>query len=327
MIFDSATACLVALAVSAVVAFPVYRVLLALNSRQNVSRHLPEHQTKQGTPTMGGIVALLGIAAGLLCVDPRPWPALWLLAGFCLIGFLDDFILPRYTKATRGLSWGPKLLLQLAFSIAILRVDPSLGSAGSAVLGVSVLIVLFVANAYNFADGLDCLAGSLGIVIALGLGVSSLLMGYSDSIIVGAAIAGGLAPYLVLNAPPARVFMGDVGALPIGALIGYMAAQASTGLIVDPKHLAPWLWVIAPNLVVLAAELLPVPIQIASVKLLGRKVFLRTPIHHGFEARGWPESRIVWTFAAIQVALSLLAVSMAAAVAAGDKGRLVSWPQ
>jgi phospho-N-acetylmuramoyl-pentapeptide-transferase len=146
--------------------------------------------------------------------------------------------------------------------------------------------------------------------------------------VTAAALCGGIIPFLFLNAPPARVFMGDFGSLPIGAVLGFLTAflagqfSGSTvfpavGIVGSP---APEFWIgndsrsylpLALLGFVMAAELIPVPIQIASVKLFKRKVFPFTPIHHAFERAGWKETRVVWSFILVQLLATAAAYTVA----------------
>jgi len=300
-----------AFAASSLAAYPVYRTLLALKSRQTVSQHAPEgHQKKQGTPTMGGIIILIGILFALIMEGRFSFsdilPHLILLVGFALIGFVDDFVVPRMMAGKRGLGWMQKLAMQVAIAAgAGWTLD-----ASPVGIAVFTLVILFWSNAYNFADGMDLNAGLILLGLCAGFffltrSVASAVPGYLPLAMAGAAI-----PFLFLNAPPAKVFMGDVGALPIGALLGLECWS----LIHDPQ-----LGEVSPTMTALAAlciglvmiiELVPVPIQIFSVKVFKRKVFPYTPIHHAFERAGWPETRVVAMFALAQLLASLAAVSI-----------------
>lgn len=286
---------LVGLGVSALAAPFVFRALVAMKSRQTISQYVPEHQQKQGTPTMGGLIILAGLAAALFASGDWVGPLL-LTLGFAAIGFLDDFILPRVRKGSRGLEWTPKLLLQFAaVSPAALLVSVEHGLLGA--LGYAILILAF-SNAYNFADGLDGLAAGILMILCVGFitlgGPAPLAM----------ALLGATIPFLFLNVPPARVFMGDVGALPLGALLGHLAFVTAGSVTLG------WVPVGVLSLL-LAAELIPVPLQIASVKLRkGKRLFPRTPIHHAFQHAGVPETRVTGWFLLTQATLVGIAVSV-----------------
>ena len=301
----------VAFVASAIAALPVYKSLLALKSRQTVSQHAPEgHQKKQGTPTMGGIIILIGVMATLLWVGQTDIfviaPLLVLLLGFGAIGFVDDFVVPRLMAGKRGLGWMQKLALQIAFSVGA---GLCAGMPPTA-LAMFTFVILFWSNAYNFADGMDANASLISLGLSVGFFLISLAQPNTVPDIAALAIAGATIPFLYLNAHPAKVFMGDVGALPIGALYGV----SFWGLITNPAsgHMSvPILGLVAVLIsLVMIAELVPVPIQIFSVKVFKRKVFPYTPIHHAFEKAGMPETRVVAMFAIVQLLASLAAATI-----------------
>jgi phospho-N-acetylmuramoyl-pentapeptide-transferase len=304
------SAFVVALVVAGVFAWPVLKGLIVLKSRQTIYSLAPEgHQKKQGTPTMGGIVILLGLIAGILAFNLDVMLIIWLVA-FALIGFTDDFIVPRLMKGKRGLGWKQKIVAQVFLALAAL---PLLHLPWQpAVVALTVFSVLFFSNAYNFADGLDGLAGSLGLLLCLGF-ISLAQFGGDPRVVpVLAALAGAYIPFLLLNAPPAKVFMGDVGSLPLGALFGLIAVN----ITVHPMG-SDVVWssnLVLPILVlsfVMIAELVPVPMQVAFYKLTKKRLFPMTPIHHSFEVKGWPESRVVWSFFLAQLTLVVLSIGLA----------------
>lgn len=309
---------------SALLAWPILQLLRKMKSRQVVSQHAPEtHQVKQGTPTMGGLIILAGwlVGCGIYSVGWRgngagTWPFVLILA-FAAIGFVDDFVVPRLMPGKRGLGWKQKILMQVVAALAAL---PALRLEWTAFnVGVVLFVVLFCSNAYNFADGLDGLAGSLAIWIALtfvavGAGRESqvLLLGLIGSTVV----------FLFINAPPAKVFMGDVGSLPIGAFFGLAALDWLTLDYRNPSISSlhadvSTILALCAIFLVLVAELVPVPLQIFWVKVFKRKLFPYTPIHHAFEKAGWPESRVVWTFVLTQLLCSAAGLTLYAAGASG----------
>lgn len=311
----------VAFGVSAILAKPILATLLSLGSRQTVSAHAPEgHQKKQGTPTMGGLIVIAGALAAMLVVGARDAAAIVLLIGFALIGFVDDYVVPRRFVGKRGLGWKQKILMQLGVAIvaALLARFSPVASVGL------VFVVLFYSNAYNFADGLDGLAGTILLGLAGGLLVLGLITAAPLAMVLPlTALLGGIVPFLFLNAPPARVFMGDVGSLPIGAVLGYVVTRFGMGFyrLMFPYGMAtanPTVWVrVSPWALLMislmmVAELVPVPLQILSVKVRKKKLFPYTPIHHAFEKAGWPETRVVYHFALVQLLLSVIAIGLAA---------------
>lgn len=326
-----------AFVVSAITAYPVYRILLALKSRQAISQYAPEgHQIKQGTPTMGGIIIVLGMLTGIVvawmttadsvkafppALLPVPvwtvFPAsLMLLVGFASIGFVDDFVVPRLYAGKRGLGWKQKIILQIVVAVwAAVTLTPNQPARAA----LCAFLVLFCANAFNFLDGLDALAGSVLIALCVGLMLLGTTWSPQTPFLPLVMIAATI-PFLALNAPPAKLFMGDVGSLPIGALLGLVFSQM-VGATAGPTLTGP-LSILASELTrsnwlaafligfLLIAELVPVPLQIFWVKVFRRKLFIYTPIHHAFEKKGWPESRVVWCFFLAQIVLGALAYTV-----------------
>lgn len=257
---------------------------------------------------MGGLIIVFSALFSMLImnIDLR---LVLLFAGYGLIGFADDFVVPRMMPGKRGLGWVPKLALQVVVAFACLWSTPELNLAQ---LGLALFFILFMANAYNFSDGLDALAGTLYIVLAVGIlsigayPIDGFAMPYALLAVLGGAIA-----FLFLNAPPAKVFMGDVGSLPIGALLGVAATDLWLRFSVSKAPLAGYGAVVVLFFVMIA-ELVPVPLQILSVKLRkGKRLFPRTPIHHAFELYRWPESRIVWSFVLVQIVCVFVAMALA----------------
>ncbi|ARU40387.1 hypothetical protein CCB80_04225 [Armatimonadetes bacterium Uphvl-Ar1] len=311
---DVALAMLASLLASAVAAPFVFKMLVAMKSRQNVSAHLAEHAHKQGTPTMGGIIVLIGLLAGMACT----WRAeylgvLVLVLGFAAVGFADDYLVPKMKPGSRGLHWAPKLGLEIGAAVGAAFLT---GWKDPIQMGVFVFLVLFLSNAYNFSDGLDTLAGGLGVILCLGyfllvafLGVRVAEGDYDPSSIMPLATALGVAflPFLYYNSPPARVFMGDVGALPIGAVFAWMSMGILFGGSGELN--TPVLLPVSVILLVMLIEIVPVPIQIFWVKVFKKRAFnFKTPIHHAFQEKGWPETRIVWLFHVVQAGLVVLAL-------------------
>lgn len=308
-----------ALVVSAASAPLVLWVLAKANSRHTVAHFTPEHAEKSGIPTMGGLMVLLGIIAALLASgDAWSFSALWILLGFGLVGFADDYLVQKLSPKKRGLDWAPKLALQ---SAAVVLACWAAGVTDPVWVAIAWVVVLFWSNAFNFADGMDGLACSLAVV----LGGSLFLLGvlYADpgspAIPLSLAIAAAMLPFLLLNAYPAKVFMGDIGALPVGALFGWVCLS-----LLQPDQPMAFLLPIPLLLLslVMVVELVPVPLQIASVKLLGRRMFsFKTPIHHGMHALGIPETRVVAYLVTAQAVCALLAFFAAEALLRAGGGR------
>ncbi len=326
---ESWKACGLGFAISAVLSFPIMALLKAMKSRQTVSQHAPEgHQKKQGTPTMGGLIILAGFFGALpfiskaVVFEPSGgtvsmMPLALLMALFALIGFVDDYLVPRLMPGKRGLGWKQKILMQLVCAIVPLYLG---GYTDPVTLGYGTFLILFFANAYNFSDGLDWLSGTIlfGMLLGMiGLTANDIALPIERSYCVTPifALLGALIPFLAWNKPKAKVFMGDVGSLPIGAFLGgywFLQKYDIQAMTANPMHalVQPGTLYVALGIwsVMMIVELVPVPIQIASVKLFKRKVFPYTPVHHAFEKAGWPEFRVVMLFAGCQLVLSALAV-------------------
>ena len=269
------------------------------------------HRLKAGTPTMGGLLILLGMAAGI-CLsaglaffvrgDIEYFLVLFVTLGFGLIGFIDDYIKVAL-KRSLGLRAREKLLFQglIAAGLAFWAVNYS--GRGTAITvpftrwadsgGFSldfgwlpfvlftILLTVGMANAVNLTDGLDGLASGASFFAALGMLAVALVAGKYNIAISMAAMAGGCLGFLYFNRYPARLFMGDTGALALG---GGLAATA----IITGGEL--FLLLIGGLFIV---ETLSVIIQVISFKTTGKRVFRMTPLHHHFELGGWSESKVV----------------------------------
>lgn len=293
----------------------VFRFLKWLKSGQNVSSHAPEtHKVKQGTPNMGGLMILstllFGIAISwqqgaqlnfLMTRERNEFvvPVI-LLLGFGIIGFLDDYLVPKMKPGSRGISWVPKLVLQTLVAGAAAFLE--FGGDKPGTVALLTFALLFFVNAFNFSDGLDGLAGGLAIILCVGLLLTN-KTAYFPLLVIASIL-----PFMAWNAPPAKVFMGDTGSLPVGALLGYLIVmpflrvQALGGF---SSELLVWAFLLSG---VMIAELVPVPLQIFWVKVFKRRLFPFTPIHHAFEKAGVPETRVVAYFWTAQAVLVLLAV-------------------
>jgi phospho-N-acetylmuramoyl-pentapeptide-transferase len=289
--------------------------------------------TKQGTPTMGGLMILIALAvATLLWADltnPYVWVALAVTIAYGIIGFIDD-----YLKVTRrnsdGMPGRIKLILQAAIAIAaglwIMQLLPGPLSTTLAVpffkgllinigwlfLGLVIVVLVGASNAVNLTDGLDGLA-IVPVMIAAGVfALIAYLVGNAVfanylqihyvpgsgelAVFCGALVGGGLG-FLWFNAPPARVFMGDTGSLSLGGALGAVSVITKHELVLA----------IVGGLFVL--ETASVIVQVVSFKLTGRRVFRMAPLHHHFEQKGWAEPTIVIRFWIIASILALAGLS------------------
>ncbi len=272
------------------------------------------HLAKNGTPTMGGI----GILAGILVVsliyvhsNPAMVPMIILTFGFGIIGFLDDFLKVILHRSDGLLAW-QKLILEFAVTSLFLYVmlhvyHYSMSMVVPFNIGASIdlgwfsipfayIVILATVNGVNFTDGVDGLASSVTIVVALFFAAASVMFGGSGIMPMCFAVVGALMGFLLYNAHPAKIFMGDTGSLALG---GFVAAAAY--LMKMPLYI-PIVGFIY------AIELLSVVLQVSYFKAThGKRIFKMTPIHHHFELSGWSETRIVTIFTIITALLCFLA--------------------
>ncbi|MCC3372855.1 phospho-N-acetylmuramoyl-pentapeptide-transferase [Cohnella sp. REN36] len=258
------------------------------------------HLKKTGTPTMGGIIILLALTLAFLKFSDRGlafWSLLVASLGFGLVGFLDDYI-KIALKRSLGLTAKQKLFGQLLFSVLfcflLYRMGHGTtigmpGTSWSIDLGwgyyLFVIVIFFASsNAVNFTDGLDGLLSGTSALAFGAFAFIALEATQQQSAIFSAAMIGAVLGFLVYNAHPAKVFMGDAGSLGIGGGLAAVAILTKTELL---------LIVIGGVFVI---EMLSVIIQVASFKTRGKRVFKMSPIHHHFELTGWSEWRVVTTF-------------------------------
>ncbi len=296
--------------------------LKKLKAGQNINIYVEAHRNKAGTPTMGGLIFIIptfAITLFLLLTGKIEYSVnlvivLFVFLSYGLIGFLDDFISLR-RKTNKGLTQFQKILLQLIVALVFYVLFRQY-TAGDSYLRISALgidwnlgwfygvFILFLlvgsSNAVNLTDGLDGLAGGLSAIAFLAFGLIAMgswwIEGNSDMGIFCFILMGSIIGFLVYNSNPAKVFMGDTGSLTLGATMATIAILTSHELS---------LAVIGGVFVI---ETLTVIIQISSVVLLKRRVFLMTPIHHHFERLGWRENDIVKLFWIVGFILSLCAL-------------------
>ena len=274
------------------VAYPfVIRGLRRVKMEQVIQAELPrEHHLKAGTPTGGGFLfVVVGLAGGLLSLRMHPGalPAVAGLLLFGLLGLWDD--LTKLRVGARGIRARLKFPIQVVLSIPLawLAHAPQHGIPAEwswLYWPLAVLLITGFTNAVNLTDGIDGLAGGLG-VIALASCALLLPGAAAGEKAVAMSLVGGLLAFLLYNRHPARVFMGDTGSLGVGAALAAMALQQGWGLL---------LLVLGS---VFAAEALSVMIQVSYFKATGgRRIFKNTPIHLTFQQEGWSENRIALTF-------------------------------
>ena len=270
------------------------------------------HLKKAGTPTMGGLMILISVLiTSLLFVGryPRIIPILILTIGFGIIGFLDDY-LKVVLRRSDGLMPKEKFTLQAVlttiFLIYILVADPDslivmLPFTGGMyfdckwiTIPMVYLVVLGTVNGVNFTDGLDGLATGVTIVVAVFFTMVSIGQG-ADIECITSAVIGALLGFLLFNAHPAKVFMGDTGSLALG---GFVAGTAYALKIS---------WLIPIFGLIYMIEVISVIIQVTYFKKTGGKRFFKmAPIHHHFELCGWSETQITVLFAVVTALLCLV---------------------
>jgi phospho-N-acetylmuramoyl-pentapeptide-transferase len=320
--FRGAVAIVIALLISLLFGPALIRWLQRLNLRQYIREEGPAaHQSKGGTPTMGGVLILLALTvSALLCIrwdSPLSWLLLGSTLAFGAIGFADDFLKMR-RRQNLGLTSKQKFALQILAAGAVAwalyqyrltghydtsltvpffkEVQPDLGWL---FVPFAMVVLVGTSNAVNLTDGLDGLAIGSTLIAAATYAVLTYAAGNAkiadyldipyvrdtgELSIFAAALVGASLGFLWYNAHPAQVFMGDVGSLALGAAIGTLA------LIIKQELLL----VIVGGLFV--TEAASVIIQVTSYKLRGKRVFRCAPIHHHFEMGGWKETQVVIRF-------------------------------
>ena len=293
-------------------------------------RHIIE---KVGTPTMGGVLILASFVISVLIWSNLNNIYIWITLFSCLtfgfIGFVDDYK-KIYSYDNKGLNISTRILFQIVASfIVILFVYNSLPNTfnstisfpffknflldlGFFIIPFGIFLIIGSANAVNLTDGLDGLAIVPVMIVALSFGFISYVVGntiFADYLqiqyIVGTgelstlcgSLVGAALGFLWFNAPPAKVFMGDTGALSMGSTLGTLSLITKHEIVLA----------IIGGLFVL--ETLSVMIQVVSFKLTGKRIFQMAPLHHHFEKKGWAESTIVIRFWIITIVLALVGLA------------------
>jgi phospho-N-acetylmuramoyl-pentapeptide-transferase len=279
--------------------------LRRLKFGQSIREEGPKsHQKKSGTPTMGGIVIVLTVLVTTLFISTRflsfSQEVLLLLlvtVGFGLVGFLDDFIkvvLKRNLGLTSKQKLAGQLLISILFYIGLIQMDFSTEVAipatnysidlGWLYLPLVIIMLVGASNAVNLTDGLDGLLAGTGAIAFGAFAVLAWNAGFIDVSIFSAAIVGSVLGFLVFNAHPAKVFMGDTGSLALGGAIAAIAIMTKMEILL----------VLIGGVFVI--ETLSVIIQVISFKTRGKRIFKMSPLHHHYELSGWSEWRVVVTF-------------------------------
>lgn len=290
-------------------------VLKRRKVRQTVRKDGPRtHLIKNGTPTMGGIMAIIStfLIGVILLVfnmfDVNKVTFSYLLFGsiaFAMIGFWDDFL--KVEKAnTKGLSPKRKmvaLLLVSAITITGLVTGANIGTnilfisgvASFVKIALGMLVMISTANAVNLTDGVDGLATSVGLVIMTFLATYAISIGNTTIAVFLTIVIGSFIAFLLFNWNKAKVFMGDVGSFFLGGVIGLASIVLGLEFILPIIAIVP------------VIEAISVIIQVMYYKKTKKRIFRMAPIHHHFEQGGWSELRVVLTFVGITILASGLA--------------------
>ncbi len=311
------------------------KFLSSIQFAQSIRGDGPEsHHLKSGTPTMGGLIIIFSVIISTLLwsdfKNPYIWVLIFITISFGIIGFFDDWLKIR-EKNSKGLRGKYKLILQSIFAsvamIFMLEVSPDgyqqifimpfnkefiFIISPILFLCISIFVIVGSSNAVNLTDGLDGLAILPSVLIAGGLGLIAYASGnilianylfipfnpLSGELIVfcGALIGAGIG-FLWYNTYPAQIFMGDLGSLTLGAILGTLAVLIRHEIV------------FAIMAGVFVMETLSVIIQVGSYKLRGKRVFLMAPIHHHFELKGWAEPKVIVRFWIITFVLVLFALA------------------
>jgi phospho-N-acetylmuramoyl-pentapeptide-transferase len=293
----------------ALIGIPGAPLLARLRLGQIVRSDGPStHLAKTGTPTMGGLlfVPVIAAVALLLGNGPQVWLALVVTVGHGLLGLADDFlkVARRRPLGLRArykligqiglavlLGWGASSVLGLGTRIAIPFTQGTL-DLGVFYVPFIIVLVLGATNAVNFADGADGLASGMMLATAAAYGLIACSAGATGPGVFAFSVAGACLGFLIHNYHPARVWMGDTGALALGGALAALAVLTKTEL---------WLPIIGGVYVV---EVLSVIVQVVSFRLTGRRVLRMAPLHHHFEVSGWPEIRVTATFWLLNLVLA-----------------------
>ena len=295
-------------------------LLKKIKAGQRINVYVENHQRKSGTPTMGGLIFIIPtlITIAYLVISKKIdfsynlAICLAVFISYALIGFTDDILSIKRGK-NEGLTVAQKFIAQVVvaliffaiymryngntnFTVTTLSIDVDLG------WGYGILILLMLvgfSNAVNLTDGLDGLAGGLSTIALIAFSLIALFIGQEDMGIFCVVLIGSLMGFLMFNAYPAKVFMGDTGALALGAVLAAVA-------ILTRREVT--LFVVG---FVFVIETLSVIIQVIYYKKTGKRLFLMTPIHHHFEKKGYQEPDIVKGFWLVGILFCLMGIFFA----------------
>lgn len=325
---------IIAFVLTAVISPIIIKILKKEKVKQTILSYVDNHNSKQGTPTMGGIIFIFSISllAIIMTGGKSTLTNIVIVVFFAygLVGFLDDFIKAKF-KRNLGLRAYQKIIFQLVIATAvsvfvyrsnlvggglIVPFSNKIVDVGWWIIPISVVVFLAASNSVNLIDGLDGLAGStvsvstIGFVLLLSVlmlgrleGASTLMLGeYKYLILLCIIVVGTLFAFLLFNSFPAKVFMGDTGSLALGALVGCLFIFTRTTLYLPLLGVA------------FVVTSLSVIIQVAYYKLTKKRVFLMAPLHHHFERKGYHEVKIVVWYSLISAAVIVLTIGLELAI-------------
>ena len=304
---------IIAFALSVALGPVIIPFLRKLKFGQTVRDDGPQsHLKKNGTPTMGGIIFLISVIV-TSCIYmkdyPQIIPILFVTVGYGVIGFLDDYI-KIVLKRSEGLTPSQKMFGQIIVTgvfavymykfsgISMEMIVPFFQNVtldlGFLTIPVMFLAIIGTVNGVNFTDGLDGLATSVTIMVAVFFGVVALGV-KSDVWPIACAVIGALLGFLLFNVHPASVFMGDTGSLALGGVVAAIAYMLQMPIFILIVGLIYWI------------EILSVIIQVGYFKIShGKRIFRMAPIHHHFELGGWSETKVVAVFTIVTAMLCLI---------------------
>lgn len=311
---------IVSFAVSVIVAYLLAPLVLPILSRLKFGQTVREdgpasHLSKNGTPTMGGIIFIASTLIGAIITrrfSSEMSFAMSFMLLFGLVGFLDDYI-KVVLKRSLGLRAYQKILLQLVFAIVLAIYQRNTSAMGTELiipfyrnetldLGIFyipflVFVIIAITNSVNLTDGLDGLASSVTFVVAAFFSLIAVYMGYGHLAIFMSAVAGGCLGFLRVNRFPAKVFMGDTGSMALGGAVAAAAVILNLSLFIPIVGF------------IYFAESMSVIIQVFSFKIFKKRVFKMSPIHHHFELSGWKELKVVKVFYLTTLVLCIIGLT------------------
>jgi phospho-N-acetylmuramoyl-pentapeptide-transferase len=290
-------------------------LLRRLKIGQSIREEGPKsHLKKSGTPTMGGIIIFLSLLITLTTsnmLNKDMYVLILATFGFGMIGFVDDYI-KVVKRRNLGLKAYQKLIGQIVLAVLLAMYQSSTSVLGTKLivpfltnqyLDLGILYIPFIAfvvvgtvNSVNLTDGLDGLASGVTLIVLSFFGLIALNWGMGSISIFSTALAGACLGFLVHNAHPAKVFMGDTGSMGLGGAVSAIAILLNLPLVIP---IVGGIYFI---------EALSVIIQVTSFKLTGKRVFLMSPLHHHYEQKGWKETKVVAVFWSITVILCLVGI-------------------